>query len=514
MQNLWNDLVGDVADDMPKFNDDLLLRFRERKISEIPEYLNTVSVESMKMVNNMIQYHGYKEATPEERMEYILTNPIINKCVDIQRSDFMQLRFSYTYEGRQYYMVQNVPFMRYGCIVLNDTEYYPLFPIVERGGLHRTSNSIIIKVMRAPLTHRRQDTYVITTTDGSTYLERILTIKIHQGSRRGKKTDRTPMIIYHLVKLGLVNTLKLYKFKPDEFELVTSLPEQTEKGYSYIEIRPDLFIKTKTSLLESDMYKRRFIVSLMRIFEDYKRFTLVDLMDPSATYFKVALGKYTYPSNNKPELLLTNAKAHLNTTDTLLDPVAQYQLSQMGIHAKDIYELILLVYYNMDKWIIGYEPTNLLDKKIGSLDQIMADIVRDINTKLFSIVNSPNGITQDQVIKFMRQASKHNGWFAGCSVFRANPTLYNDNLLLSIGAKRFRSLENTETRVGTKKSKSKKMPTNLLTAHPSQMVVESILDIPPSAPITTGSINPFLQITSDGCIIEPPWYNEISHVFD
>lgn len=476
--------MGEIGDALPNFNDELLLRFRETKISQIDDYLDSIFKESMKLFGGRLVYVGYTTLGPEERMEYILSNPIINKSIDIQKSDFKLLRFEFRFEGVVHYLHVHVPFMKYGCVVLSDTEYYPLLPIVERGGLHRTRDSIIIKVMRAPLTFRRQDAYVIETTTGEKYLERILTIKIHQGSRKGRKLDRTPLILYHLVKYGLEKTLEYYQFAPGELQFTTMPANDTDSGYSYIRIRDDLFMRVPTSVLQTDMYKRRVIVSLLRIFEDYKRFTLGDLLDPKAFYFKVALGKYTYPSNNKPELLLTNANAHLATTDTLLDPPAQFQLATIDIHATDIYDLIYKVFYNMDRWIISYKPTNLYDKKIGSLDQIMATLVREINNKQFNIINSNVGLNQDTVTKFMRQASKHSGWFTGCSVFRANPTFYSDNLLLSILAKRFRSLENTETasvKGGKRKAKGKKIPVGLLKAHPSQLVVESILSIPPSS---------------------------------
>lgn len=98
------------------------------------------------------------------------------------------------------------------------------------------------------------------------------------------------------------------------------------------------------------------------------------------------------------------------------------------------------------------------------------------------------------------------------SVFRANPTICNDNSLLTVLTKRFRSLENTETKSTTG---GRNMPVALLKAHPSQLVVESILALPPSAPVVSGEINPMIQVDMEtGFFIIPSWYKEISHVFD
>ena len=86
---------------------------------------------------------------------------------------------------------------------------------------------------------------------------------------------------------------------------------------------------------------------------------------------------------------------------------------------------------------------------------------------------------------------------------------------MSVGAKRFLSLDSIESQGrGSGKRKKTKTPPHLLKSHPSQLVVTSILDIPSSNPIATGSISPYLQIDEEGNIIKPDYADEISHAFD
>ena len=132
--------------------------------------------------------------------------------------------------------------------------------------------------------------------------------------------------------------------------------------------------------------------------------------------------------------------------------------------------------------------------------------------KLFQIVNNKaEGLTQETVKRFASSASQHESWLMGNNAFRANPSICNDCWMLAIGTKRFRSLENTETKGS---NSSQNMPVALLKAHPSQLVVESLLALPPSAPIRTGEISAFIQIDEDGNIIPPKWAKELDHVFD
>lgn len=502
-----------ASDLLPDFNDDFLLKFRERSIRKIPEYLDVMFSESTKLFNGRLKYVGYERLTPDERIDYIKNNHILKKKIPIQKSSFEQLRFIFEFEGKQYPLHIAVPYLDHGAVVLSDTQYFPMFAIVERGGLHRIRDGLIIKVMRAPLTFRRTEQFVIQTTDGKTYREIVPTVKIHQGKKgRGKRAGVTPIILYHLVRMPFDQTMQYYNFQPGEISLVTKTEESKE--FSYIEIREDIFLKVHNNAFQ-DLYKRRVIASYLMCLTEYTRFDLRDLTAPHCIYYKTVLGKYTYPTTTNALLLHDNAEKHLETTNTLLDPPAQYQLATIGIQVADVYELLHEVFYNIDKWIVSYEPTNLFGKKIGSLSQMMAPLVSSINTKQFSVINAKKseGLTHDTVKRFVTTASQGEHWMMANPVFRANPTLCNDNSLLSVLTKRFRSLENTETKAGP--TGGRNMPVALLKAHPSQLVVESILALPPSSPIVTGEVNPMVQVDMDtGFFIIPNWYREIEHVFD
>lgn len=507
---LRNVLIG-ASDLLPDFNDDFLLHFRENSIKKIPDYLDVMFQESVKLFKGRLRYIGYQRLTPDERIEYIRNNTILKKKIQIQKSSFEQLKFIFEFENVQYPLHISIPYLDHGAVILSDTQYFPMFAIVERGGLHRIQDGLIIKVMRAPLTFRRSEQFVFTTTDGRVCREIVPTVKIHQGKRgRGKKAGVTPIILYHLVELSFDKTMQYYGFQPGEISLVPKMEESNE--YSHIEIREDIYLKVHNSCLD-DLFKRRMIASYLMCLTEYTRFGLRDLIATHPVYYKTVLGKYTYPSTTNAQLLYDNAEKHLETTATLLDPPAQYQLATIGIQVNGIYELLREVFYNIDRWIVSYEPTNLFSKKIGSLSQLMAPLVSSINTKLFGVINAKNeGLTPDTVKRFVTTASQGESWMMANSVFRANPTICNDNSLLTVLTKRFRSLENTETKSTTG---GRNMPVALLKAHPSQLVVESILALPPSAPVVSGEINPMIQVDMEtGFFIIPSWYKEISHVFD
>jgi len=235
-------------------------------------------------------------------------------------------------------------------------------------------------------------------------------------------------------------------------------------------------------------------------------------MDDEARYFTVVLGKYNQPYHTKDGILFSQAVKHMESNKSLIDIIAQKQLAHVGIKASNIQELMLEAFYNLDKWMMNYIPNNLYEKRIGALDQMVEDLIRGIVTIAFNITNNKQGLTSKTINRFIKSATKTR-WFANSTMFRSSPQLFNDNWLLGIGAKRFRSVDNPNSKP-FQKSKGKTMPIEIIKAHPSHIVCESLLAIPSSNPIVSGTINPYCEIDKDGNIVKPDYANQIDNLFD
>lgn len=514
MNQVWSNLLVNASKLMPEFNTYLLDDFRKQKMQGIVDYLCSLFSESIRLFDGKLKFTGCQELTPDEYVEYIKTNKVIYKKVEIQQSTFTLYRFNFEMDKQEYHIHIHVPYLDHGAVILNDTCYYPLFAEVDKGGLHITNTDVIVTVMRAKLPFRRDEQFEFVTNKGRVYREFVVTARIHQRRvSRAKKNSRPPLILYNLVKMGFHDCMAYYDFKPGEIDIVSSIVESEE--YSYIKVANSIYLKVKDTVFD-DKFKRRVIAGYMMLMSKYPDIkSLRSLTAEHAVHYKIVLGKYTYPSNTNPMLLHDNAEKHLETTDVLLDPPAQHQLKGIGIEANNIYELLRVIFYNIDNWMVGYDPTDLYEKKLGSLEQIMAPLVSNINIKQFGVINNKRseGLTPDVIGTFCARASQHQSWFAKTTMFRANPAMYNDNMLLAIFGKRFRSLENIELRA-TGNRRKRNIPIVLLKAHPSHMVVESLLALPTSSPIRTGEINPYLQIDQDGNILKPKWAKQIEDIFD
>jgi len=526
---MWDKIVHEVNEEVPPFNDYLLLKFRSEKLKQIPEYFSMMLAEGSKLLPG-VKYLGYTELSPEEYLQKMLSeksNGVI-RGVDINPLNVSMLRYEFEFSGTKYEIFRQIPFMRNRYIEMYGKRYYPIFPVGERGGVHRSANSVIAKVMRAPLTFWRNTPVVFSTMSGKICRELIPTTKIYFGST-GSNKNKPPLLLYLLSKFGFYETLNRLGIPGRIIISETYRDDLNAEGWEHIKVagctqsledksapRICYIIAHKNDLQDQHMRSEdrviKTVASLYSILTFYKKFEYRDLVN-SLAYYVAALGKYNNPAISKDISLMENATNHIAMNDTLLDLVSIQQLQTVGIYVNDFYEFITKVYLEIDEWLNNYNPINQFDKKIGSLDQMMGGEVRKLFSKIYRIINNRNvGVNHATVRKFTRSASYSSNWLHSSSIFRCNPSRCNDNWLLGIGAKRIRTLQNTEIGSGSNVSRAT-LPVALLKAHHSQLVVESALDIPTSSPITSGSINPYLQITESGDIITPDWVDDISEIY-
>lgn len=517
---MWKELLTAASDLLPDFNDDLLIRFRREKIEQIKYYLDDLFKESAKKLPPQVRYVGFKVLTPEECIQCIRTNKILRKHVPILRSTFETVRYEYNFQGNPYYVYVDVPYMVDNHILMANTHYWPILYEIEPGGLNHAHNEIILKVMCAPIMLYRSATFSFVTDKGRPCTETVNQCKIHQGRRgRGKNACMVPIILYHLVRMPFYQCMAYYGFQSGEIEIVNRY--QPEKDFSYIKIKDNIYLRVADYIINdvNEMYKRRVIASYLMCLNEWSQFGIRDLISSSPGYYRVVLGKYTYSQikgadQDKAVMYAENAGKHLATTDTVLDEPARAQLRGIGIDANDIYDFLYIAFYNMDKWLVSYSPCDLYNKKIGSLEKTLSPLVSRINRTLFDLVNTKKPeLKSENVKKAISRCSQMENWITA-SKFRANPSFCNDNQLITILAKRERSFENTEIVNNKSTKKAGKMKPSQLKAHPSHLVVESIMALTESKPITAGEINYFLEIDRDGKIIKPIWADELNSIFD
>lgn len=507
---MWSHVLNTMGEKIPKFNTYLLTQYRKEKIDQIPDYLDKLFQQSMKTLESkfgdaakIFKYVSYTELTPEERLKYLRTEVKYNRTFDIRITNIRTLRYDFSFNDERVSMYIDLPLMINHSVTLNNVDYYPLFAVVEVGGMSLDRNCITLRVMRANLRFFRKDRNLVTvtTTDGRIISATNLTCRLHLRSR-----NHPPIILYLLAKHGFTKTMEMFGYL-GKISMVSD-PEESDK-YAFVKINDSTYIRIENDVLD-ERRVQRIIVSLKAIFKVSKR---VDAATAeSSYYYRVVLGRLTFPSAPNNILRERNAQEHLNMNESILDEPSLENFRSIGLNVNCIDDLCIEIFNNIDMYLASSRLNDLYNKKLASLDKLVSELIERFNIKLFTqIINPKPGLTLDSVKNLMFSAGQQCKWMIGSQLFRSMPTVINDNALLTITGKRFRAFGNIEM---SKSAKRGKMPVDHLKSHPSALIVESIQTVPTSG-ISNGSINPYLNIDSDGkFIIDENLKKQVEHVFD
>ncbi len=154
----WDDVFGDVAEQLPKFNDYLLKGFRREQVSQFKDFIDQVFKEAALLFNGALEYKGYTVLSPEKKIVYNVENALIKGKVNIQRSELELVQYNFVYENQLIPVYLYLPYLYEGALVVNDTRYYMQLAIIEKV-IIRVPDGVIIKVMRSPLQFWRSEQF-------------------------------------------------------------------------------------------------------------------------------------------------------------------------------------------------------------------------------------------------------------------------------------------------------------------------------------------------------------------
>lgn len=506
---MWGRVLERLADTtLPQFNSKLITEFRGSKISQMANYLDSHFTTTIGLFHGKLKYEGFAILSPLEAAKWKILNSINNGKVKVNRSTMMVVQYKFDMEGMKYYIYQMLPFVTDGYILIDDVKYFPFFTIVERL-VHRHESHVVIKPSGSPLLFYRDKRMRIVSVDNRMFHEHSISALIHCGINRRGPREYPPIYLYHLVEHGFVKTLKLYGIDPKEFSLVSEC--KMEQDYTYFRLRHDIHVRVRDDLLKN-MNIIRFLIGIHRMFNMWKHYTLQDVYSPSGTIFKVILGKYTNRSCNDPINLRKYTESHLDAYNCMFDPTTRINWHRAGYTScNTMSDLLLIVINEIDKWLIQH-PTDLYNKKIGSLEAAASSLIEVINKAQYSSVQaSTREIRHENIRTFVNHVTNKNP-NRYKEVCRPNPTIIHNNYLITFGVKSTRTLQTETSSIARGGSVAE--PMALLVSHPSHLVVESLLSYPSQDPIKSSTLNPYLMVDDDGNIIKPAWADELSDVYD
>ena len=145
----WNQIVGEVRQQLPQFNNNLLIDYHKQQINSAPEFMDVVFRESVRSlaVKVPVEYVGYRIVQPQQQVQYLLGSAISKDKVNIKRSELQLVEYDFMFEGTKIPVYLYLPYLYNNVITIDDTQYAVLNSIIDKF-IVRTADEIIMHVMK------------------------------------------------------------------------------------------------------------------------------------------------------------------------------------------------------------------------------------------------------------------------------------------------------------------------------------------------------------------------------
>ena len=205
----WNQIVGEVRQQLPQFNNNLLIDYHKQQINSAPEFMDVVFRESVRSlaVKVPVEYVGYRIVQPQQQVQYLLGSAISKDKVNIKRSELQLVEYDFMFEGTKIPVYLYLPYLYNNVITIDDTQYAVLNSIIDKF-IVRTADEIIMHVMKLVIKFWRNKKYSFKDVDGNEFHEVLVTVvAIHSP----KKTSlEMTIVLYLMAEYGFREAMRRY----------------------------------------------------------------------------------------------------------------------------------------------------------------------------------------------------------------------------------------------------------------------------------------------------------------
>lgn len=518
-------IVQSVKDELPQFNKVLMREVRQKMIANLCYDIEDILQYLLLNPYPHITYHGLEQVGPKEYATYIVKNKWQN--VDIHDSNFKLMKYKFTLNENgteiECPLFLYLPYLFEESFTLRGTQYYPMFTIMDKSiirirnrtkkdAVHGFIGIEIPTILQKVIFHfNEKNRHYFRDTENNVYEGTVIRVKVHHNIT----SELPPAILYIFARYGFREGMKFLGYNADDFHLTTSL--SVSDSHKSFEVGNGVWLTAPNEYIE-DIQKRRLLAGLLLLLDSSSIQSDKILSEPDGEYFKYLLGKWIQKPGASLLQQINQAVEHLRTTDRTIDYRCRANLQSDGIMIEDFYDLCKYLFFSIDE-ILVHKNNNLFHKKISLAPQMLYGFTKIVSGELFRCAQSNEPIKADTLNRIFRKVTKlpikHIERMSG--VWMTHGDQCNDSWILGTGSKKLRQegIRNPfEISEGGKAPDGGLRSDTSILAHPSHLLIESILNLPASSPCTGGTINPFFQgVTIDGLFYKPPIYEIIKDVF-
>lgn len=505
----WDTIIGDISGNLPQPNPKLM-EFREKRVSESKAYFDKVFHEMMKLFEGKIIFKGHRVLRPEECSEYMLSISK-DKTLEMSRTEAEYVEYLFEYDGVGHRVVYKIPYMVDGVIIMNNTVYNPMFNIAEPP-ICRSKGGLSMSVMRARAAFRTTPYTIHAEGDKTPMREFLITASVYFTKK--KVEFKTVPLMYLAVVYGVEGAIQKLGFDPKRDIVFVDEYDPEDKDHKYYKCNTGVYLKVRNAVIK-DRVGRSTVVMFVYMLSFFKKYTVETLYGESRVFLEGVLGKSICGINISMILAAKRARSHIESLNTYLDASTRQQLKLWGLECDDIYDVFTVIIKRMDEFM-AVEPNDLFQKRITVEEALYYKSIvslfniaykaqqNDTRSKRGSGEPDRLQLSHKGVKSLFKKLSRTVAQFFDCQCVRLSPSVHGDNFWLSYGKAKVRHDAGQSSSTSQKKHALAKYLTAAQSykLHPSMCYVEGILGSG-GFPAVGGSINPFMEITDEGNIIQP-----------
>lgn len=491
-----------LSDQLPKFNNSLIVDYRRKQLDNCLNFVDIVFQEAIRVIGQDIEYLESRILSPEERVIFELNNNVVLSMVNIRQTELVLVEYRFRYNDLEFSTNLYLPYLYDDFVIINNSKYNLQFNITDK--IFSCSNkTLTARVIRSPIRFRIQPHAINSVNTNKQYIFSLVLVDIHyqKKKRKNKKAIQKTNIHYLICKYGLHKVLEMFDMKISDLEFIPQT-DDFELNYEYFNLHPknkkSIMLKVKKELFANRVNKS-IILTILYILSDFRNIKIEEIINPDPIRWKVMLGQLIEGTSITLAIALQKAEKHLDSLDTYLDLISLKRYESFGFTGiNTIYDLFSHVFLNIENILYKFEPNDLFQKRIDTIEQIMIDsIVSNIYNRIYKKKNTVS-IQREDVIKsiFNIKARSIYQIYAGDNV-RSNPAYYNDNLLYNYYLKMTRPSSKKKSANG-QIIKRNKLTISKQNFHLSYAIIESLLGYSSNNPQKASSINPFMSISEYG----------------
>lgn len=372
-----------------------------------------------------ITYRGYQVCTPHEAFQVARRKGNSNKVLyELSKSDIFLTKFFFEFNGeplKEQYLF--LPYVRKAGLITIMGSTFSVSPVLADRGFSIGEKDIFIKLGRDRMTFRRHTHQFVA--NGRRESTSVIWSNIHHEFNKKTGVPKTvqmdcSLVHYLFCKFGLQEAFRRFagvdemlvgtnadinskNYPTDEWVICGTAADHKPRGTKGIYMPTTLTVAIPRRSWNQDT--QHLIGGLFYIADRFPDRMQEDYLSDPKHWCRL-MGHAIFGSHESEGKLLNKMDAHMTSLDGYVDSMVRENLTGVGVHVSDVYELFMHVIRSFAQRVTegAKEVASLYGKQLVITSYVLGGILQQINKMMFALQGAAKTkqLTRKDVEKTLR----------------------------------------------------------------------------------------------------------------